>query len=940
MHDEKQQSPQEPTDESLHAPLANEPPTTPRVREPSQEPLASESTQEIPVNESTQEPSANESTQKRPASKPPKAPLADVPSHSSLASEPVDEKQNDARPLIPIIPQPDIQALYNLRRLRHRQKRFTLYVLRTRRRRQSEDTKTRDGIVWGAVASAILAVVLVIGGLIGWAVNYYQQQQDIINGIQAQVSDSDSVRIYDMHGTLLTQFNNNGVKHSICYDQMPRTLQDATVAIEDKTFWTNTGVDYQRIASAAIQDFASHGAQQGASTITQQLIKNTVLNNETTFDRKIREAILAFGLTTTKQYSKQQIMAMYLNTVPYGPDIYGVDAAAQDYFGYTNDQSVNPDCTQTNHNGHVATEHLTLAQASFLAGIPQNPNQNDPRTSDGFQHALGRQHDVLKDMVEQKYITQAQADAAEKESHSLNFLSPPPAPIDLAPHFDEYVRNQLSQMLDTGQLPFSRSGLNVYTTLDLPLQNRVQAYMKQHLFGNEIDEYDTLYRNDNVSQAAATIVQTGTNDIRVMLGSWDYNATQTPYGKTVAGKVNVLTQSYRQVGSTFKAIDYTTAFEKGWFPAMPIADDPTIFPVAGSDGTDVYKPLDAERTNSSVSFLHQITVRTGLQLSLNIPAIKATEFDGIPDLEGMMARMGITDYLGTPGLSMGIGGLDIHVMDLVHAYSVLANYGYSKPFNAVDHITDSQGNTLYSYTAPLGTQVVDPGVAYLTTSILSDNSSRVSNVPGYGFGDCSPLRLFTNTWDQCHNAHNPGIDYHVASKTGTTDNLTNDLAMGYTTDYIGGVWVGNTNENDAMYHIAGISGAAPIWNRMMLMAEGCKDDAIFGSIIPSLGHYGGTGNADGCQPTKEFPVPSDVVRATFSSNGKTTTDWFLSTNVPETQGFGNGSSPITVCNYNADTNNWTICTGNSSSTSPTPTPPNNGGGNSNRIGGWPPNRKH
>jgi membrane peptidoglycan carboxypeptidase len=914
--------------ELAQTPALNEHPLVSPAKESPQIPTANETSQTPPVNDSHQIPLASESTQALPTSEPP----ASEPPQDSLVSEPIDEMEEDFQPLIPLIPQLDKQTLYNLRRMRHRRKRFTLYVLRTHRRRQAEDTKTRANIIWGATASIMLVVVLIIGGLLGWAINYYQQEQNILSGIQAQVNDSDSVRIYDMHGTLLYQFNDNGVKHSVCYDQMPRILQNATVAIEDKSFWTNTGVDYQRIVSAAVQDYASHQTQQGASTITQQLIKNVVLDNSPNFDRKIREAILAFGLTATNQYTKQQIMAMYLNTVPYGPDIYGVDEAAQNYFGYTDDQSVNPDCSQTNHNGHVAAEHLTLAQATFLAGIPQNPIQNDPRTSTGFQHALERQNAVLKAMVEQKYITQAQADAVEKESHSLDFIKPEPPTLNLAPHFVEYVRDHLTQMIDAGQLPYQRSGLNVYTTLDLPLQNRVQAYLKEHLFGNEIDEYGTHYRDDKVSQAAAMIVQTGTNDIRVMLGSWDYNATQTPYGKPVAGQVNVLTQSFRQVGSTFKAIDYTAAFEKGWFPAMTIADDPTVFPVEGSNGTAVYKPLDAERTATSVNFLHQITVRTGLQLSLNIPAVKATEFVGISDLQNMMARLGITNYLGTPGLSMGIGGLDIHIEDLIHAYSVLANYGYSKPFNAIDHITDSQGNAIYNYVAPRGTQVIDPGVAFLTTSVLSDNNSRVSNVPMFGFGDCSPLRLFTNTWDQCHSAHNPGIDYHVASKTGTTDNLTNDLAMGYTTDYIGGAWVGNTNESDPMYHIAGISGAAPIWNRMMLMAEGCKDDAIFGPTPASGGRYGGTGNADGCQPTKDFPVPSDVVRATFSSNGKTTTDWFLSGNVPKTQGIGNGSSPITVCNYNADSDNWTVCGGGGSSTQP-PSNPGNGGGGGN--GGTP-----
>jgi membrane peptidoglycan carboxypeptidase len=810
---------------------------------------------------------------------------------------------------VPYIPQVDKKISHDLRRLRHRRKRFTLYVLRSHRRRHQEDSKTRAHSIWLAVMTTIVTILVTIACLLGWAINYYQQQQGLLNNIQSHVNDTDSVRVYDIHGTLLYQFNNAGIKHSICYDQMPRNIQDATVAIEDKTFWTNQGVDYQRIFSAAFQNYESGEIQQGASTITQQLIKNTVLDNQTSFDRKLREAILAFGITTTSQYSKQQIMAMYLNTVPYGPDIYGVDAAAQNYFGYVDDPSANPDCSQSNHNGHVAAEHLTLAQASFLAGIPQNPNVNNPLDSAGFEHALARQRQVLDVMVEQKYITQDQADSAWAESHRLGFIKQAQPVENKAPHFVEYVRDQLSQMVDTGQLNLSRSGLNVYTTLDLPLQNRVQSYMKEHLFGSEMDEYGTLLKYDNATQAAATLIETGTNDIRVLLGSWDYYANQTPLGKHVDGNVNVLTQSYRQAGSTFKAVVYTAAFEKGWFPAMTLTDVPTVFPVDDLDSPGVYKPLDAERTE----FADQITVRQGLQYSLNIPAIKTTEFVGLNDLENMMGRLGITDFKGTPGLAMGIGSLDIHIMDLVHAYTVLANYGLSKPFNAIDHITDSQGNTIYRYVPPHGTQVIDPGVAYLMSSVLSDNSTRTSH-----FTACSALRVYTNTWDQC-NAGNPGIDYVVASKTGTTDNLTNDLAMGYTTDYIGGVWVGNTNGNDGMYHISGITGAAPIWNKMMLMAEGCQ--SVVAPVY--LGHYGSTGDSTGCRPTQPFLVPQDVVRATFSSNGKTTTDWFLTNNVPKTQGIGNGGPSLRPCNINMDTLDWSYCSTSPSKgtlTKTTPTP--------------------
>jgi membrane peptidoglycan carboxypeptidase len=800
--------------------------------------------------------------------------------------------RNGNKPYIFPSPSSNNRSLYALDRLRHRRMKFTLYIRRMRRHSREEESKTRSFAIGITLFTIFLIMTMVVGGSLNWVFNYYQQTADLRNGIQTIVNDDSSIRIYDMHGTLLYQFNDAGIKHNICYNQMPRNIQNATVAIEDKSFWTNDGVDYQRILSAAIQNYNSQSIQQGASTITQQLIKNTLLDSSTTFKRKLQEAILAFGITATKEYSKQQIMEMYLNTISYGPTIYGIDAAAQSYFGYHDDPSINLNCDIPNHNGKTAAEYLTLAQASFLAGIPQNPNTYNPLTVDGYKSALARQKQVLDAMREQGYITRAQSDAAWKESHSPGFLNLAPSIPNLAPHFVEYIRDQLSQMIDTDKLSLSRTGINVYTTLDLPLQNRVQQYMKQHLFGNEIDEYGTYYKYDNASQSAALLAQTGTNDIRVMLGSWDYYATKTPLGKPVKGQVNVLTQSYRQVGSTFKAILYTAAFEKGWFPAMTIADDPTIFPV-GKSGT--YKPLDAERT----IFADQITVRQALQYSLNIPAIKTTEFVGISDLKNMMTRMGITDYQGTPNLAMGIGSLDIHVIDLIHAYSVLANYGRSLPFNAIDHITDSQGKSLYVYDQPKGTQVIDPGVAYLTTSVLSDNPSRASH-----FGICSPLRVYTNTWEQCV-AGKPGIDYVVAAKTGTTDNLTNDLAAGYTTDYIGGVWVGNTNGNDSMHHISGISGAAPIWNKMMLMAEGCQTVST-GQQYRSA-HYGGGVDTTGCKPAQAFPVPSNVTRGTFTSNGITSTDWFLVGNVPKTQNIGNGGPALRICKFNDNTLQWSYC---------------------------------
>lgn len=787
----------------------------------------------------------------------------------------------------------DGQALNDLRRLRHRRKRYSLFLLRNNRRKVSLRVQGLQRAFFLTLGSIVGVILALIGATGVYAVSYYQSELPSIEALQQHVLQNDSLRIYDMHGTLLYEFQDLGTKRSIDYNQIPGVVRNATIAIEDQYFWTNIGIDPQRIIGAAIHNQSSDTVQ-GGSTITQQLIKNYVFNPDPTqyyvadptLNRKIHEVILATGMTLTHQYTKSQILTMYLNLIPYGPDTYGIDAAAHAYFGYTDDPTT----------GRVAAEQLTLSQASFLSGIPENPNLYNPLTPAGFVNTLARQQLVLNAMVNQHYITKAQAAQATKDAHSLNFLNLPATTANLAPHFVEYVRQQLLQMVDTGQLDLSRSGLAVYTTLDLNLQNQVQAEMKDHLFGNDRDDYGGYVRNDNASDAAAVLMDQKSGDIRVLLGSWDANATKTPFGKPVDGSFDVATEGYRQAGSTFKPLIYLTSFEKGWFPAMTISDSPTVFP----DSSHPYKPLDFDRG----IFAGTVTIRNALQKSLDIPAVKAMNFDGVQNIScfpggtncdgvtsSTMARLGFAGFTGTPGLAAGIGSLGVRPIDMVHAYATFANYGLNIPPNAIDHIVDADGNTIFQYAPPRGTQVFSPEATYLLTSVLTDNQSRSS-----AFGICSPLRLFTSSQAQCQ-AGNPGVEYPVASKTGTTDGPYDDWAMGYTMDYTGGIWVGNDNESDSMYHIDGITGAAPIWYHMMLDAENGK-------------------------PPTQFPVPAGVARATYSSNGVTSTDWFLANNVPTVQGTGEGTPVLCIANINANNANdpWDYCGPGSPSKQATPTP--------------------
>jgi membrane peptidoglycan carboxypeptidase len=722
-------------------------------------------------------------------------------------------------------------------RVRRRRRHFSHYLTRTARERQLARARTMVRAAWASAIIMALAVLAIVTSSVSAAATYYQSQAGLLGSLNRKIAAQDSVRIYDSAGTLLYQFNDQGAQHSIPLANTPVVVVNATVATEDKDFWINQGVDFQAIARAAYTDATSGHIEEGASTITQQLIKQNVLTSDPTFDRKIKEAILALGLTTQGVFTKAQILEMYLNSIPYGPTVYGIDAAATAYFGYTDNPAT----------GTTAAQHLDLAQASLLAGIPQSPIVNDPLDgASGFQHARDRQQIVLSDMVVQGYITQAQADAAWKEAGQPNFFHPQYEQQDLAPHFVYYVQQVLDQMVTTGQLgDISRSGLNVYTTLDLDLQNHVQQYMIDHLCGNDVNDYHAypIYiRDDNVTNASAVMVDQHNGDLKVLLGSIDYYGTKNCH-KGVDGKFDVATQGYRGPGSSFKPIVYATAFEKGWFPALTLGNEPTVFWDAGAGKP--YEPMNADNNHLAPA----ITIRNALQLSQNIPAVKTMQFAGIDDVEANAERFGITSWLGTWGLSSALGTLQIHLFDFVQAYTVFANYGQYIPIHTINRITDSAGDVLFQYHVPQPVRVLSSQVAFLITSILSDNLARAPE-----FGRCSVLYLDPNS-DDCYYFHgnSPNV-WPAAAKTGTGQDLTDDWTMGYTMDYTMGVWVGN-NDFSNMRWVDGVTGAAPIWYHSMLYAE----------------HN---------LPKTPFPVPSGVHRATYTSDGVTSTDWFINGTTP------------------------------------------------------------
>jgi membrane peptidoglycan carboxypeptidase len=718
---------------------------------------------------------------------------------------------------------------------------YAAYLLmRAAREHKQASHRTQVLVTWVVVGLLALLTVAVLVSSASAAIAYYHSEEPALASMAHTVASRDSVRIFDSRGVLLYQFNGDGAQHSIPLADVPVALVNATIATEDHDFWINQGVDFQAIARAAYTDAMASHLQEGASTITQQLIKQNVLSSDPTFTRKVKEAILSLGLTTQGPFTKAQILQMYLNSIPYGPTTYGIDAAATTYFSYTDNPAT----------GETAAQHLDLAQASLLAGIPESPAYNNPLAGpQGLAHARARQRIVLSAMVQQGYVTPAEANAAWQEAGQPKFFHPQFAVPDLAPHFVTYVRQQLDQMVSAGQLSagqlhdVTRAGLNIYTTLDLDLQNHVQQAMLDHLCGNDVNDYPgsaylgkRYIRQDNVTNAAAVLADHHTGAIRVLLGSMDY------YGNTschtgVNGQFDVATQGYRPPGSSFKPIVYATAFAQGWSPATIVHNEPTTF---WDPGSGPYSPHDADNNHLAPN----MTVRNALQLSQNIPAVETMQFAGIQNVEHNAQLWGIHDWNGVWGLSSAIGSLDVHPIDMVQAYSVFANYGLYIPLHAMDHITDASGNMVYQYQQPKPVRVLSPQVAFMISSVLSDNQARAPE-----FGRCSVLYLDPSS-DDCYyfNGNSPH-SWPAAAKTGTADDLTNDWAMGYTMDYTMGVWVGN-NDDSSMQWVDGVTGAAPIWYHSMLYAE------------RNL-------------PRRAFPVPSGMYRGTSASHGITTTDWLI-----------------------------------------------------------------
>ena len=563
-----------------------------------------------------------------------------------------------------------------------------------------------------------------------------------------------STRILDRNGKSLYDIFEDQRRTPVNLEEVPLYLRQATIAIEDKNFYKHQGFDVLGMLRG-LSRFFTLGRAQGGSTLTQQLVKNVLLSSERTVFRKVREFILAVQIE--RKYTKDEILQMYLNEAPYGGNAWGVETAAEIYFG-------------------KKVSELNLVESVILAGIPQRPVYYSPFSSDAKAYVT-RAESVLRRMREDEYITSEQEQEAKNTLSEVEFLEK--GSTFKAPHFVQYVQKILVERY--GENAIEQGGLVVTTTLDLELQDKAQEIVAE-----EIAKVESVH----ITNGGAVGINPETGEILVMVGSKNFS------DPNYDGQVNVTT-ALRQPGSAIKPITYVTAFKEGYTPSTLIMDVPTEFP--GGEGQPAYTPV-----NYDGKYRGPIQLRYALGNSINIPAVKMLAKVGIKDVLQTGYDMGITTFeptkevLSRVGLSLTLGGGEVRLLELTGAYGVFMNGGYKLEPISILKVEDGNGKVLEEVKPKKGKRVISSEQAYLITSILSDNGARKEV-----FGSNSLLNI-------------PGRT--IAVKTGTTNDKRDNWTLGGNGDVVIGVWVGN-NDNSAMKEVAsGVSGASPIWRKILLLA--------------------------------------------------------------------------------------------------------------------------
>ena len=675
-------------------------------------------------------------------------------------------------------------------------------------RRRSNGNRTR----WILVGVQLLVLTLFVGfatmivstiaGVSGTMAAYKEVNDNLPNAALIAADTFQSTRILDRNGKLLQEIDdpNAGWRTFVPLDKVAPDLIDATVAAEDATFWTHRGVEPFAIVRGFTINLTGAGSS-GASTITQQLVRSlyTEIGNEYSYKRKGKEALAAVAVE--RKYSKHDIMTMYVNQIFYGERSYGIEAAAQTFF-----------------DKHAS--ELDLAESALLAGLPQRPSDYDPVYN--FELAKQRQKYVLQQMTQHGYITKAEADAAFQEDLQSRLRDNRTNAIQDSPHFVTYVRKYL---VDTyGDDILTRGGLTITTTLDPDVQDRAEQIVADQVVN--LAAY-------NASNAALTAMVPWSGEILAMVGSANFD------NALIEGQNNIMT-SDQQPGSAIKPIVYAAAFENGWNPATVIMD--TTYVRETPNGVDEFgNPSPYYIPNNYTGqFYGAVPARIALSNSLNIPALKAVEHVGVANFIDFAHRVGFrTSLTRDPsdyGSAIALGAGEVKPLELVNAYATIANNGKYVPANPILKIEDSQGNVLYELdhktVLQKAEQVIQPEHAYQVTSILTDNQARSMIF--------SSQNLFGQTQDQLRRP--------TAAKSGTTNEWKDIWTMGYTTDLVIGVWVGNTN-NEPLKEIDGIQGAGPIWSTLMKVMHQTPE---FARLLVG---------PDGQDVPHDFPRPPGITEA-------------------------------------------------------------------------------
>ena len=615
-------------------------------------------------------------------------------------------------------------------------------------------------LIW-LVQLGLIGLLLGVVAFIGGYVYLSGQLSDAIAQVETfrGTGLGGTPRFYDRNGTLLFELHTTEKRRWLAYSEIPKVVIDATIAVEDDTFWTNPGFDPAAIVAALVSNYRNpDGRPVGASTITQQLVRHIAFTYEervsTTYERKLREIFLAFIMTQRR--SKEAIVQMYLNEIYYGNLAYGIEAAAQTYFG-------------------KSAVDLNLSEAAFLAGLPQSPVDWDPYAN--YEGAKERQEFILDLMLEDgtiDYIAAEVAKGAPFKMHPLiTVVDEVENTVLEAPHFVLYAQNELEQRYGPDAL--TRGGWQIITSLDLNMHSMAEQVAREQVAARAA--------SNDVSNAAIVILKPTTGEILAMVGSLNY------FDETIDGQVNIAL-SPRQPGSSIKPITFASAMERGWTTADVLWDVPIELDLGGGEKM---------RPRNYDGYFHgPVLFRDALANSYNIPPVQLLRDIGVPTMIATARTMGIesldqgSNYYG---LAVTLGGGEVKLLEMAQTYATFANMGERPRLTSILRITDSRGNVVYDVQQerlpPL--KAIDPRIAFVISDILDDDAARI---PAMGRNNALEL------------------PFPAAAKTGTTNDFRDNWTMGYTPGVVVGVWLGNA-DGHPMQDSSGLQTAAPVWNRIM-----------------------------------------------------------------------------------------------------------------------------